>query len=167
MINAVLVGLPELISKISVIPSGVRAALVKKITQLSLDLQANIVRDKLSGQVLGVRTGDLRRSIQQRVESPSNGVFGYVFSSGDVKYAAFWEFGFHGTEQVRAHQRLTKDSDNPKGFLTVGQVKAYSRVVNQEARPFMRPAFADMSDEIRQGMIEAAKEGLRSQVMNP
>lgn len=160
LLNATLVGSKELIGRLASMPAAVSEELLKAVTIYSLKLQAHVVRDKLSGQVLGVRSGDLRRSITQRVEQSAEAVYGYVFSSGDVKYAAFWEFGFKGTEQVREHQRTMLFGKTVQPFT----VPAFTRKVDQAARPYLRPALADMREEIRQGMIDAVKLGLRKQV---
>ena len=68
MFNMVLTGDRELIAKIDRMPPTVRGVLRRKIRELALRLKAKIQRDKLSGQVLNVKTGALRRSIQDRVE---------------------------------------------------------------------------------------------------
>ena len=165
MLNVTLVGLPQLIGRLQAMPDSVRTTLAAKVEALTLKLQARVVRDKLSGQVLGVRSGNLRRSIQQRTETTGSAVYGFVYSSGDVKYAAFWEFGFHGDMAVRAYER--------RGSVVFGKtvspftalVSAHTRHVNQDARPFLRPALADMSEEIRVGMRQAVVDGLRKQAM--
>lgn len=54
--------------------------------------------------MLGVRTGRLRSALASEVEPTSDGVIGRV--GDNVPYAAKWELGFNGVEQVRAHTRV-------------------------------------------------------------
>ena len=56
---------------------------------------------------LGEVTGRLRRSLAEEVQVvPGRGVVGRVGTT--VPYGAFHEFGFSGTEHVRAHRRVLK-----------------------------------------------------------
>lgn len=77
---------------------------------LSIGIQAaagTAQRLYLSGprpEVLDVRTTRLRQSIVTEVEVDGNNIIGRIGSN--VPYAAFHEFGFFGTEQVRAHTRV-------------------------------------------------------------
>jgi hypothetical protein len=64
-------------------------------------------REFLSGPrpaKLDIRTRRLLQSISTEVVVDGNKVIGRIGSN--VKYAAFHEFGFHGTESVRAHTRV-------------------------------------------------------------
>src|SRR5260370_38249780 len=79
-------------------PGKLQAALLQKVSHLALKLEAK-VKQKLSGDVLQVRTGNLRRSIQNKVEQSTTSVIGKGYSSGDVKNAALHEFG----GQTKAH----------------------------------------------------------------
>lgn len=157
MFNATLVGDKELIARLDAMPDGVRAELKRKIAQLAIQLQAHIVRDKLSGQVLRVRTGALRRSIQQMVEDDGSAVYGRVYSTGDVKYAGVHEFGFSGQETVRAHTRSTVFGRKVEPFT----VASFTRNMNMPERSFMRSSLNDMAEQIREGMREAVVGGMR------
>lgn len=161
MFNISLVGDAEVVAALEEMPGSVREALITEITDLTLGLQSYIITDKLHGQVLNQRTGNLAGSIKAAdpvVEGDS--VRGEVFSSGDVKYAAFWEFGFHGDEEVRAFQRLYTSIDDGKGEKTIADVKAHTRHVSQDARSFMRTGLADQSEQIIQGLRDAVMRGL-------
>lgn len=72
---------------------SLRAAVIRKAHALALELEAYVKTRKLSGQVLHVRTGDLRRSIQSKVTVDGPRVEGSVFSDGSVPYADIHEFG--------------------------------------------------------------------------
>lgn len=57
-------------------------------------------------------TGRLRSGMQSQVQRTGQRVVGRI--GNNVKYAAFHEFGFHGTQNVRAHSRVI-DQANAKG----------------------------------------------------
>jgi hypothetical protein len=59
--------------------------------------------EKLSGQVLGKRSGRLVRSINTRFTDTE---YSSTSSTGTaLKYGRFWELGFHGLVQVKAFVR--------------------------------------------------------------
>jgi hypothetical protein len=162
MFNISLVGDAKLTAALDAMPGAVREALITEITDLILGLQSYIVTEKLHGQVLNQRTGNLAGSIKASdtiVDGDS--VRGEAFSSGDVKYAAFWEFGFHGDEQISAYQRLYKSIDDGKGEKTIAEAKSHTRHVSQDARSFMRTGLADQSEQIIQGLRDAVIRGMR------
>jgi hypothetical protein len=165
MFNLTVVGDKETADRYRDMPAPVRAIIGAKLVEQGRNLAMYIETQKLSGQVLKARSSSLRASIT--AEGPieeGSGLYERVFSSGDVKYAAFWEFGFHGTEAVRAYERLVKDSDNPKGFKTVVQVRAHDRQVNQAARPFMRPSLAENAKQIGEELQRVTIEAMRKAV---
>jgi HK97 gp10 family phage protein len=160
MLNVQLIGDRELIQKFEAMPSRVHDALLKKVTALALMLQAKVQSEKLSGQVLHVVTGALRRSIFQSVEDSSTKVIAKVASSGDVKYAGIHEFG--GT--IPAHEILPNKA-KALAFLVGGKQVFAARVmmpaVQMPERSFLRSALTEMSDQIKDGLREAVREGLK------
>ena len=159
-LSARLVGKTELIQRLDEMPSTVVAMLMQKVTALSIALQAHIVRDKLSGQVLNRVSGKLSRSIQEVVTQSGQSVIGRVFSAGDVKYAAIHEFG----GQTSPHDIYPKKAD-ALAFVMGGKT-VFAKVVHHPGskipeRSFMRSALADMREEIVNGIAQAAKGGAR------
>lgn len=154
MIKAWLIGDKEMVAKFDRFSGTVRADIEHGVARLAIALAAKVKGQKLSDQVLHVRTGRLRRSITYRVESGQTQIFGVVGTN--VAYAARHEFGFHGTESVKAHLRTIKQAFGKrlKSPLAV-QVRAHSRAVNYPARSFLRSALAEMQGDIRQGLQEA------------
>jgi phage gpG-like protein len=161
MLNIKVTGDRELIARFEAIPSAVRAALLRKITGLSLELEAK-VKGKLSGSVLKVRTGALRRSIFSEVNNTDAMVQGRVASSGDVKYAAIHEFG--GT--TKAHIIEPKKA-GVLAFMAGGKMRFAKRVNHPGSvmpeRSFLRSSLGDMAEAIKDGMTEAVNEGLKVQ----
>lgn len=135
-------------------PEKLRQELNTSIGKLVLKLQRDVQNSKLSGQVLNVRTGRLRRSIAQAVSSTEKGVIGVVSTA--VEYAPIHEFGFSGTQTVQQHLRLIKQAFGRQLKAPVSvTVKQHSRAVNLPERSFLRSALADMRPEVM-AELEAA-----------
>ena len=139
------------------LPREVIEAVAAKVKALTINLQHHIVADKLQGQVLHHRSGNLGRSIQEEVETSGATTTGQVYSSGDVKYAAIHEFGFHGIENVREHIRTVAFGREVAPFIVHG----FQRQVNMPERSFMRSSLADHAEIIIDGIRAAAIAGAR------
>lgn len=160
MLNVTLVGDRELVAKLTSMPEKVHGALLKKVSALALMLEAKVKNDKLSGGVLNVKTGALRRSIQETVEDGTTSVVGHVFSSGDVKYAGIHEFG--GT--IPAHE-IVPNKAQALAFM-IGGKQVFAASVNipdvtMPERSFLRSSLAEMEPQIVEGLQEAVREGLQ------
>ena len=148
------------IARFETLPPKLRASLKKKISYLTLYLENYIKTEKLSGQVLNVVTGRLRRSIFSRVVDTDTTVEGSVSSSGDVKYARIHEFGFDGDETVRAHTREIKTAFGHAIAPKRVEVKEHTRHMVMPERSFMRSSFRDLKTMLQQGIQDAMTEGL-------
>lgn len=73
--------------------SKVKADLEEAMLRLVIDLQTHIKAKKLSGQVLRVRSGTLRRSIAHRLEGRGTDKI-TAHAGTNVKYGIAWEKGF-------------------------------------------------------------------------
>ena len=144
ILNVTLTGAKDTVLALQQLPNTVADAIWRSVTRQTLKLQAHVVRDYLSGQVLNVITGALRRSIQSQVRREGPVTIGEVFSAGDVKYAGIHEFGFNGPETVRQHIRTVVFGKTVNPF----SVGPFERHMNMPARPFMRPALADSEQSI-------------------
>src|SRR5260370_1267916 len=159
MLNIQIVGDKELIARLDAMPAQIRAALVRKVTALALLLEAKVKGDKLSGQVLNVVSGALRRSIFNEVQQSDTAVTGKVASSGDVKYAAIHEFG--GTINVPEISAKGKALAFMMGGKQVFFKKVAAHTITMPERSFMRSSLKDMESQIREGLTEAVREGLK------
>lgn len=161
MITGWLVGDAELVAKMEGRADAMQAGLEKSVQRLSLQLLTT-VKLKLSDDVLHVRTGRLRRSVNQRVSVEQTSVTGIVGTN--VEYARRLEYGFKGTESVRESlRRITQAFGKPlKAPMTI-KVRAHTRKVDYPAHSFLRSALAEMRPQIERDMaaalIQAAKEG--------
>lgn len=142
MISLTAVGDAELVQKFDRFPAKLHDEVKKGLGRLALKLARNVQRDKLSGQVLNVRTGRLRRSITDLVEDNGDVVSGIV--STPVKYARPHEEGFHGTVTVREHMREIKQAFGRSIAPRQITVRAHDMKMNLPERSFLRSALADM-----------------------
>lgn len=138
-----------------------RVEVTRAIWRLTLRLQRKVKEEKLSGQVLHVRTGTLRRSINAQVFDKGSSIYGVVGTN--VKYAPPHEFGFSGSQQVKAHLRMMKTAwghpvRNPRKIM----VNAHQRQVNLPERSFLRSALAEMGPEIKLELEGAVNLAIRN-----
>lgn len=160
MIDGYVVGDKEVARRFRALPDGVRSRVTDSIGRLILRLQRKVMQDKLTGQVLKVRTGTLRRSIDQRLVTDSDSVSGIV--STNVKYGKAHEYGSNKTVTVLEHLRLVKKAWGKELKHPVwATVKAHSMKQNLPERSFLRSALADMKPEIIADLNKAAAEGIK------
>jgi hypothetical protein len=149
----------ELIERLRSMPDRVRAALLKRVSALAVQL-ADRVRRKLSGEVLNVRTGNLRASIFEDVEQTATSVVGRVGSSGDVKYSRIHEYG--GT--IPAHEVVPVKAQ-ALSFIMGGKRVFFRRVqipaIQMPERSYLRSSLEEMRPAIVAGLQEAAREGVQ------
>jgi phage gpG-like protein len=153
-------------------------AMVRVVNRLSILVQAHVKGQKLTGQVLHVRTGTLRRSINRRVYQEGEAVWAVVGTN--VRYAAIHEYGFTGAVSVREHVRkiraparmvVVKNKLSKSGVGTwqrkqgavVGEavVKQHVRQVSMPERSFLRSSIRDLEPIIRRDIRAAALEVLK------
>lgn len=155
MIHGYIVGRDRLIAKLEGMPLQLRKWLTDAVTDAALIVQRTSVMDKLSGQVLHVRTGTLRRSISVRIEQSEHFVVGVVGTN--VRYGGIHEFG----GQVPEHQRLmTMVFGKPLKFPVWATVKPYQL----PERSFLRSALHDKLPTIRGIIQNAIANGLREEM---
>jgi len=160
MIESLLVGDREIVRKFDALPTRLRDEMKIGVGRLALKLARNVQQNKLSGQMLNVRTGRLRRSIASLVEDNSQTVSGIV--STPVKYAPPNEYGFKGTVTVAQSLRTIKQAfGRPIEEKTI-TVRAHQRKMNLPERSFLRSALRDMeqSGQIGREMDDAIARSL-------
>lgn len=140
-------------------PERIRAALVAKAGVLAAKLQAKI-EQKLSGEVLQMKSGALAGSLGVTIEETSGGVAVRLATSADVKYAAIHEFG-----GVIPPHEIVPDKAKALAFL-VGGKQAFAARVNLPAiampeRSYMRTSLAEMADDIRDELAATAIEAIQ------
>ncbi|MEP7299159.1 MAG: phage virion morphogenesis protein [Burkholderiales bacterium] len=149
--QGIIVGGEQQTARFSSMPGKLRAELRVGVGRAALRVQRQSKEFKLSGQVLKVRTGRLRRSINVKMSETESSVTGSVGTN--VSYARPHEYGFHGTVTVREHLRRSVS-----GFHTV---RSHPRKVDMPERSFLRSALADMSAAIRLEFEQATQRAMR------
>ena len=156
-----------------------RERLRTTIVRLAIQVQGAVKETKLTGQVLHVRTGTLRRSINQKVEDQGDSIVATVGTN--VAYAHVHEYGFHGEVGVRAHVRrsarqmaLARYRTNKFGerievlgsYRKAGggpgeiEVRAHTRMMDMPERSFLRSTLVEFRPRIRQQIMAAVREAL-------
>lgn len=147
----------EVIRHFQSIPGNVQLSLERAVGRLALKLQRRVMMSKLTGQVLKVRTGTLRRSIDQAVVREAGGVVGIV--STKVKYGRQHEFG--GQVTIPEHLRLVKQAFGKElKFPVYATVKQHTARFPE--RSFLRSALAEMRPEIVEDLAAAVGEGIKA-----
>jgi phage gpG-like protein len=142
-------------AKVPALNTAVRTS----VTRATFALVAYVKANKLSGQVLKVKTGTLRRKINGRVTETSNSITGQV--GVKLAYAAAHEYGFDGTESVRAHLRTIKQALGRLIAPVTVSVKGFTRHVRLPERSFLRSSLREMTPAIqlmiREAVVGAAR----------
>lgn len=114
-------------------PGRARATIVAKTEILRLVLENKIKNDLLSGQLLKVRTGDLRRSIYSGVDDDGTSILGWARQSASVRYGRILNDG--GT--TRPHDIFPVKA-NVLSFIMGGK-RIFARMVHHPGSKI--PAF--------------------------
>lgn len=129
------------------LPRKLQEKLTQTMMYLTQTLRNYIITDKLSGGVLNRRTGDLARSIQDKVESSSSAVVGTVYSTGHASiYSRIHEYG--EIFQKYVHMAWGREMKEPR-MVTF----------NYPERSFMRSGLRDMREQILTNLNMAVREG--------
>lgn len=138
----------------------VQTAIVQSVGRSALRLQREVMQNRLSGQVLNVRAGNLRRSIHQQVTNTGSAVIGEV--NTNVRYGKAHEYGFAGTVNVKASLRQVRQAfGRPLKSPRYVQVRAHSRNVRLPERSFLRSALRDMKPMIETDLQKSIEGVLR------
>lgn len=149
MLTVTLVGKDTLDVKLGSIPARLHQKLLRKFFILANEVKMR-VRQKLSGEVLNVQTGALRRSINSKVEDSGAQITAIVYQSGDVKYGKIHEFG--GDIVPVKSQYLHFQGKDGNWVMT--------KRVHIPARPYMIPTLNEMEPHIVETLQLTVREGL-------
>ena len=111
MISADFRGDKPALDRLRAFPDAVNEGLARAVAKLGTGLQSRIRQDKLSGQVLKIRSGALKASIEVATHRSAAAVTATV--STDLDYAAAQEYGFSGTVSVRVEPAADQGSIRP------------------------------------------------------
>ena len=163
MISGYLIGDREMVAKLSAMPAAVHDEVLKTVTTLQQRLIAEVVGNKLAGQVLKRRTGKLAGSIpinapetRSRMEDDGIRIIAYVGTN--VSYGIGWEYGFDrkvgagargGPRTLTGKARETYFAKHPPG------------VKHMAARPFLAPALQEMKPLITRELTDALTRAMQ------
>ena len=151
MITAYLQGDTELIARLNAMPGRLPSGVARTVTRLALELVRR-TQQKLSGQVLNVRTGVLRSSINHQVTQTSTEVTATVGTN--VKYGRYHEFGVPHSWEIRPKTARAL-------AFEVGGQTIFARHVTHPPLPersFLRSSLREMEPMIK-AELEAAVSG--------
>lgn len=136
---------------------AVQAALVERADELRAALEDRI-KQKLSGEVLAVRSGALLDSIDTDLEDDGSGITVTAESTG-VPYAAILEYG----GKTAAHDIVAMKA-KALAFIT-GGTQRFAKLVHHpgstiKAYSYMGGSLDELEDEITSGLKEAVLEAL-------
>lgn len=138
------IGEGELRQKLQALEAAVQQQNLAAAVQAGALLIQNAAKEKAP-----FRTGTLRRSIHTEVETSSTRAMATIGT--DVVYAAQVEFG--GTIKPKTARMLA--------WVGPDGTKHFARSVTQVARPYLRPAFDEQSDnaavEVRDALAQLIK----------
>ena len=127
---------------------NITAELKISVTRAAIMMMAHVKENKLSGGVLNVKTGRLRRSINQSVKSDENSVIGQVGTN--VSYGRFWELGFD--RKLGAGTRGGPGARGGKVLTGKALASYYAKhpagTKHEAPRSFLRSALADKRADI-------------------
>lgn len=168
-ISITIVGAREVAAKFAAMPAKLHQELLKTISQLSLDLQADVVQDKLHGKVLNHITGRLAGSIHsdQPPKQTADSIIGRVYSAG-CNYAAIHEFGgtikhpggtsyTWGEGDNDFNIRFISNADAAISKHVLGVTKAHD--INMPERSFLRSSLKDFEPRIISDIQAAVARG--------
>lgn len=177
MITGAVIGREALIVRLrNSLPLTQRIA--TEVQKLGYEIERRVKAEKLSGQVLRVRTGLLRSSIShggpQSVSHFEQDANGATYTIGTaVKYAAVHEYGFDGLVSVRPYVRHTYKismrtsrggvSRRVKGEVTgYAYVRGFIRHMRMPERSYLRSTLGESENFIVERIRIAAGEGMRA-----
>jgi phage gpG-like protein len=139
------------------LPAGkFEPALKQLIQRLTFKLLAMVKAEKLSGQVLNVKTGKLRRSINAKFENSGNtGTVGT-----NLIYAKVHENG--GPIEIGAHMRMMKQAFG-KPVKVPREIPISAHIANFPEKSFLRSALKDLEPKIQPAVDRMVKKVLKDQ----
>lgn len=155
MIEIVVSGAEAAEARLAALPQEAKAGLARAIAKFGFDLQRTVQADKLSGQVLQVRSGVLRSSIATTIADGGESVSATVGTR--VWYGKLHEYGL---KALTGHDRIYPVRAKALRFEIGGRVLFRKSVRGAPERSFLRSALAEMAPELAPRVAEAVAEAM-------
>jgi phage gpG-like protein len=156
MITVQLIGDRRLVARLDAMPGRVREGVARTVMRLGIELQRRVQAEKLSGQVLKVRTGSLRSSINTAVSRSAEEVTATVGTN--ISYGRVHEYGFDGEVSVKAHLPQIKEAFGRPIAPRLVEVRAHERHMRLPERSFLRSALAEMEARVEEQLNVTVEE---------
>lgn len=148
-VRTIVSGAQEVVVRLDGLTPRIREMVAGVLNEYGQELSGTIKDDKLSGQVLNVRSGDLRDSITPLEVTQSEVMQGGAAGGAGIPYAKIHEYG--GVIEARNYPYLTFRTED-------GQWHRVKSVVMPE-RSYMRSSFAETYEQgieqVRAAVMEA------------
>ena len=132
-------------ARIKSLPGAMRPRIRRIIEAFANDV-TKLTKEKLSDEVLNVRSGHLRRSITPDVKENGSAITGTVGTN--VIYARPLELGLSGAISVRSFMRQQTKAFGRSITPRAVSVKAYTRNVDIKPRHFLRDSLREASPSL-------------------
>ena len=179
MVIGQILGVEKVVTHLETQRADVQRVLRSEVRKLAIMLAGYVKTNKLTGEVLHVQTGRLRRSITFTVQDDGGLVSGLVGTN--VEYGRAHEFGvdMHKRVTVREYLRRTKASlkaakrigwrgknriaVSRSAMLGAALVHSFTRDqhIKLPERSFLRSALAELAPGIREDLIAAVRGALK------
>lgn len=146
-----ILGVPEVTARLQGLIPRIREVVAGALAEYGQELSGTIKEDKLSGQVLNVRTGALRNSITPLEVTQAEVMFGGASGGAGIVYAKIHEYG--GTITAKRAPYLTFRTED-------GRWHRVKSVVMPE-RSYMRSSFQETSQTGVQMIRDAVMEAIQ------
>jgi phage gpG-like protein len=152
--SATFFGTERVIFRFTAISDGVHGRMVQIMGSVANDISTYVKDNKLSGQVLQVRSGRLRRSVNGTTQDGGTQVSAVVRTN--LVYAAPHEYGCNKTVNVPAHTRMQTMAWGKPMTARMVEVCAHPMRMNLPERSFLRSSLHETApgeiDYIRRSM---------------
>lgn len=163
MIASIMDGTDAVSERLRSLPERLGARLAAAMQRLGDALQDS-VSAKLGGAVLQRRSGRLAGAVMLDIETSGEGIGARLsVDPAAVPYAAYQEFGFRGTETVRAQLRTIKQAFGRAIAERQVLVASHSRRVDYPAHSFLRAALNEVAPDVMPEVEEAVAAAVSDQ----
>jgi hypothetical protein len=119
------------------------------------NLSTYVQVNKLSGQVLKQRSGNLKRAMYTEVQTSAEQVTGIVGVDSTAPYGRYQELGAHIPERIPVHAKALRWYAGGKPVFAM-RASAFTL----PARPFLIPSLAEREPVINAGLQAALRRGI-------
>jgi phage gpG-like protein len=159
MITALIIGKDGVVKSFREMPMKASDALYETLEILAIKMQRHVMEDKLSGQQLRNRTGNLRRSINYALSTEGETKMTATVGK-NVAYAHIHEYGGQTAPHV-IEPKNVKALRFIMGGRTIFAKSVQHPGSKMPERSFLRSSLEDMHDEIKGQLTQTITKALQ------